>query len=731
MTNGESPAAARNEPQHASSGSRTGTEQRIDTRESDSVSAGVWIALVSGSFAVGTGFALFILLGSEPVGLRFLGVLLIAAVLSYGFEYLKEKAGEEPAGGDAAGHHKKTTLGSALVTLVVLGVFEMFVTAAHAWMDLPPDSRSEFSTVIFGPDLARHVSAHVNLAVLATLWVLTGVLLAGFLVFVILEGTRGKALRKNAFQMGAIGGCVVAPIFAILYLLLARVVLQIRLMWSEPKVWADYLLSFQHSTTFTPLKTLASLLYVMTNRLGGRGSVLGMLVVVILLLVLAPKKSSQSSPLFGWVALSALIIYLPFSFLTLKNDLIMVGKIVGLVAIMWGVPAIVLAVLLPYLDRGAEHQRSWGLIACGAAVLLTLPWWGFADKTTWVLHGPGALFAAVAFLACGLLWFLRAPMRQHWPLLAVSIGALSLGTMQIATKVNFLDVQELTETFMAQPLPAEVSQTSSLQPSEDWYRKYLATRNQTIHSPGQAPKKNSSSIGTLLDPSASEWIKKHPYLSQVIENNPAGQEPQLQSRDAWLRQADELLKSAADARELVKTEESELKKLNGFESEGKYISVLAGAGVRKTSPTTDKAVQPLLASLDLQVTTAPPSLATGLLETLKLDTGSSVMLREPYKIQAWNSQSPWKPTPQLILSLPDEVSSKVSELKKSQQDLKGLYDALGNTRSGFDANVKRARNLVGQEFLVSSSGALGFWLSLGMLAAWALRNRENVPQPAS
>ena len=84
--------------------------------------------------------------------------------------------------------------------------------------------------------------------------------------------------------------------------------------------------------------------------------------------------------------------------------------------------------------RGAgDEPRLWGLIAFGAAALLSLlTWLKFANPWCYAL--------AFGLVLIGLLFFRGAPLRDYWPLAAAAMASMVSGVMVIVEKATFLGV---------------------------------------------------------------------------------------------------------------------------------------------------------------------------------------------------------------------------------------------------------------------------------------------------
>jgi hypothetical protein len=95
--------------------------------------------------------------------------LLVAATLSFAFEYIRS---------EIEGHEEPLSFSRVLTVLVVLAIFELFVTAIHASFSLEWVGLEEIASAGAGLSLGSRVPPEVNLVLLAFLWAVIGGVLA-------------------------------------------------------------------------------------------------------------------------------------------------------------------------------------------------------------------------------------------------------------------------------------------------------------------------------------------------------------------------------------------------------------------------------------------------------------------------------------------------------------------------------------------------------------------------
>lgn len=107
-----------------------------------------------------------------------------------------------------------------------------------------------------------------------------------------------------------------------------------------------------------------------------------------------------------------------------------------LVAVTWVVPAFGLATLLPYLEPGAALPRWWGFIALGAAALLGI--WSLLAMEDGDALTRGVLAAsAIGFVVLGVLILRQHPLREAWPLVAVTVMMTFMGAASVVQQATF------------------------------------------------------------------------------------------------------------------------------------------------------------------------------------------------------------------------------------------------------------------------------------------------------
>jgi hypothetical protein len=135
--------------------------------------------------------------------------------------------------------------------------------------------------------------------------------------------------------------------------------------------------------------------------------------------------------------LRVISLYVLFGILILSVGPIFQGLLglMVLVAVTWIVPAFGLATILPYLEPGAALPRWWGFIALSVAVLLGL-WSLLAIEDDALVNGV-LLVSSIAFAVLGVLILRQRPLRDVWPLVAVTVMMSLIGAASIVQQATF------------------------------------------------------------------------------------------------------------------------------------------------------------------------------------------------------------------------------------------------------------------------------------------------------
>lgn len=436
------------------------------------------IAALCGALGVMSGYAIFLIHGeiAEHPG-KFFGALLGAALVSYVIEWLRDliRVGEI----EVDTHPIIRSLG----TFVVVLMFELFISGFHAGFEMGPTKVLQAASGLLGPETAAVQGVPWTVVLVAGVWVLAGALLAAWLSAKVGEETATAdaphILRSSGW--GVIGGMVIAPLVIGAYIFLGRCLVTLEYFArATPEMASQYpSLSGLYNSIFhtnspgfiaafdlpmTGLRIAATHgLWVFWLSYGG---LLIVAVAAVGFLSERSQKNKETNPIAKLIIFGTLFavfspilrsVWAVLTLLMTQKALHAFFGAMGLGAIIWGVPGLLLGALVPLLRRAGRKPESWALIGYGSAALLIA-----ASLLTW--HVWPLLPAAIA-LGSGLLFRRGMPVKEFWPFAALCVAIGVSGAMSVTQKITFAGVlgrlHTLDEIQPALPTP-EVAQASPL-----------------------------------------------------------------------------------------------------------------------------------------------------------------------------------------------------------------------------------------------------------------------------
>jgi hypothetical protein len=371
-----------------------------------------WISFWLGVWGVGTGCGLFLLLWHERHHpLAFLVALLFAALASFVVESTRALIE-----GHGHGHAKGSRAPRIVVTILTLVVIELFVVAVHTAVNLPEATMASVSRVMVGELASERLPPVVNLIVVGVVWMALGGALSAGLMWLLPAPAESMPRRvARGIGVGALVGLVCAPLAMLAAVLAGRVVAGVWLFVADHEAWRG------HVDWIAAQGWLASLAMAPVKLLGGLwaagwfGKVLMVLFVVGSIAAAADKQERTPYTVFVVAGLVALVV------VPLLAEVGGILLLLGLAAIVWGVPAVAIGAIAPMLESPSAHPRLWGFAAFGGATLLAF--------LTLVRLGPlWLLVPAVLLVVAGVLFSKRAGPEAFWPLVALCGGLLVAGS---------------------------------------------------------------------------------------------------------------------------------------------------------------------------------------------------------------------------------------------------------------------------------------------------------------
>jgi hypothetical protein len=480
--------------------------------ELDPASAGRWavrICAFTGAWGVLTGFAVFILVrtGDFSHPLNYALGLCVAAGASFVVEGLRESVRGEIV------PHSARRIGHVAVTVLTLVVFELFILAAHNAVDISShaDDVTKLRNALLGPSLVDAPGALRDLIVLALLWLIPGAAVGWYLGLLVVNERSDQPLPERTLcggRTGVLVAVIAAPLAVFAYVLLWRLFLALKLAITAPTLWAAHyssvISSFSHgfSVAGPPAVVIE----------GGAFAVFGLINLwlwsaagkaicfTLLALVLAIGVRFKEWRPFGILIAGFLVgVVAP-----LFADFLDVAKLALLAAGVWLIPGLVLGLAAPLLDRPSDRANWWSAIATALGVIvavLTALRWQYLGSQNYVL-----VVVALAFFGVALLFTRFHDLQEFWPALALCLSAIATGLafLLVNYTVSFHGV--LTEVSTINSLPASIAPSAEADQLSTDLRNLDFFWNMDFHvTPRATPALTyENALGAVTSLSASE-----------------------------------------------------------------------------------------------------------------------------------------------------------------------------------------------------------------------------------
>jgi hypothetical protein len=426
------------------------------------------LAGFSGALGILSGYVLYAYASEkaeEGVLVQVLGLLLIVGVMSFVFEVLRHAI---------EGHEEPWPARRILSTILILAVFELYIVAWHHGLEQTPEKLSHITEVIFGEHLAGQLGPGWNLIVLGALWVAVGIAVTWRLRAYILKTSEiplgdpeSDAVRRwpdprtigRGAWAGFVAAAVWAPVMALGYVALVRAWLMVEWLRADYPGWwrqsVEWLLDW--TAVLPPLRALLGLALSAIGNLAYYGHVVGLMLGLALVIGLGwGAATTAGARLWGIPFLAAgavLLIPLLVNLLLTGDSLWNLVRLCGLAMFIWGVPAVLLGILAPFLRQPARMPWLWGLLAFGAAVVLaTAVIIGTRGGGLTRLEAGVVVGLAVFFVVTGaLLW--RGPwVAEFWPVLGLSMATLVWAGTSVAQTIDLFHLQRVAYSLISVPL---------------------------------------------------------------------------------------------------------------------------------------------------------------------------------------------------------------------------------------------------------------------------------------
>jgi hypothetical protein len=632
-----------------------------------------------------------------------LGLLLIVGVMSFVFEVLRHTI---------EGHEERWPVRRVFSTIVILAVFELYIIAWHHGLEQKPEQLSHITQMIFGEHLAPQLGAGWNLIVLGMLWVAVGIAVAWRLRRFILkmseepldpESEAGwrwpdrRTIGRGAWT-GFVAAVVWAPVMALGYVVLVRAWLMVEALRADYPAWwrhsAQWLLDL--TVALPPLRALLGFTLSAVGYLAYYGHVVGLVLGLSLLIVLGwGAATTAGERLWGVPFLAAgavLLIPLVLNLLLTGDSLWNLVHLCGLAMFIWGVPAVLLGVLAPFLRQPATKPWLWGLLAFGAAVVLaTAVIIGTRGGGLTRLEAGVVVGLAVFFVVTGaLLW--RGPwVTEFWPVLGLSMATLVWAGTSVAQTIDLFHWQRVAYALISVPL------SSGMTPGSATIRLPAPWR-------GLDPDRAFGASSTrellgLCEPLGRE-------LDARIERVRAGAGVADRNRES-LRVEVTSLRGTADsiltlAEEKAKEGEKAKQGMAAVREALEHQRALVGAASKNGTALADD-----IDKLDAQ-------LKAGLAERVPTS------LREDCRpILAPRQAALHQELAQRALA----YGRVLEQLRPMRQELQQARERLMVVALETEGKLEKIRIRLAQQLELAITASFGFWTTVGMLAMWRLLDR--------
>lgn len=616
-----------------------------------------------------------------------------------------------------------------IVTLLMLTVFELFVMAGHSVFAKSWQWLHEAAQSIVGPALSESSDAGLDLCIVGGLWVVIGAGLAGCLGTLIFQ--RPADLRRQIHRgmwTGGLAGMIGAPLILLAYILVVRFFGGLHMFF------------FAHARWTTNLKNLESHLvdsgnfFVVLGRLGLKclktidglweagwwGPVLVGIIVAAIVITCIRKKFYLPLFVLGWSPVA--IILLP-----LLAGLDKVFTMLVLAALIWGLPGIVLGAFVPLLRQPSQTPRLWAPIAfVAAAILICLT---LLRLLQWWFLFPSALLLATGFLLEG-----GRRVEEYWPLVALSIATIVCGMTALWQQATFSGVFERIHLVLGAPadiqkkpapysplagMPSEFSARTlnslrslgslNLPNSPQSPRPWLSQDLATLFPPKTAPR--PSPRITLLTPEMRETLQQYEE-ERALQDLHEKAVQYTKQMEEQIRTIEESQKIASDRTT------SQLCQLDGKRQDLSALSL-------HEKPQETKA---LLASYG-QILNAIK------IERANIESSTAECQKTWTKLaEEFNDTAP-RLLPETDLNLQyaaarercatarDKLTKTLADaddaVKKREAEVHAIVEDLHQQEIEAD---RKLQTLATQGFEMIVTGSLGFWVTVGLLAAWKVWN---------
>ena len=668
-----------------------------------------WLCTALGAWGVLSGFAIFLKVQEEAEVKAatlpaFIVALLIASIVAFISErisgLIEESSSHDEHASIVSANPDRRFVPRLVAGICMLALFELFVTAWHSLAE--SGFHGQLQHLINNAVLpaTENKSDRLDLTLMVLLWMTMGSVIAGILGWFVFNLAGRFAVRARwGMLAGVLAGAIGAPILVSVYVLVVRSADGIVFFARKNDAWLNTIeaLGEQHKDSILA----AALALVQLLGLIWRIRYAGPLLVLAVFAGVVVAARRWRWALYPAAFLSVGLV-MGFAAPLFADTGAQFWQIPALAALVWLFPGAILGALAPRLRNPSENLGAWGVLSFVAAgLLLLVRYLTLAENSVW--------YAIVAVTVSGLVLLRSRRIQDYWPLVALIVAMLVTGVNMLA-HATFFNVFE--GVYAANSLPPWVDRAlerelnpgvrkmlGELLGQQDYLRLQDALEATRATELDQQPKAITAVLGKLDEAELNildrRWRDEHWQMGLPFFSLPAT----VQSNDKDLADGVDDLQRLGYQQQLVK--------MDGLVAEAHRRLSLMPAG---------PALPPM--TFDGHVVKPFPGCQSGYIDRrCALVVLQAALTERREDLQLLFEQHA------VSDHLMRHVSPLVDSAGNAGQQLRQLEDLraqMEERRKAAEDKLKWRDDHVELHLEMSLAGSLGFWVTVGLLAGWAL-----------